>query len=153
MFILTQLEVCEDQRATGTAYGRKNPYTAKQYADLCYNEMVDFSVDFFKTYFKGDSNMVTNKTLTSHAEANQMGIASNHGDPWHWLGKYGYSGDTLRSAVKAKLQNGGSSGGSGGSTAKLYRVQIGAYKNKSNADATLKKARNAGFKDAFIRMD
>jgi hypothetical protein len=32
----------------------------------------------------------------------------------------------------------------------LYRVQIGAYAVKANAEAALKKARAAGFKDAFI---
>lgn len=35
---------------------------------------------------------------------------------------------------------------------KLYRVQIGAYKNRSNAEAQLKKAREKGFKDAFIKV-
>ena len=32
----------------------------------------------------------------------------------------------------------------------LYRVQVGAYAVKANAEAALKKARAAGFKDAFI---
>lgn len=33
---------------------------------------------------------------------------------------------------------------------KLYRVQIGAFSNKSNADKMLQKAVAAGFKDAYI---
>ena len=33
---------------------------------------------------------------------------------------------------------------------KLYRVQIGAYSIKENAEAQLKKAKEAGFKDAYI---
>ena len=36
---------------------------------------------------------------------------------------------------------------------KLYRVQVGAYSVKSNADAMLAKVKAAGFKDAFIRLD
>ena len=32
----------------------------------------------------------------------------------------------------------------------IYRVQIGAYSNKKNAETVLKKAKDAGFKDAFI---
>ena len=32
----------------------------------------------------------------------------------------------------------------------LYKVQIGAYSDKSNAEAQLKKAKEAGFKDAYI---
>jgi len=100
-----QIEVCEDQKCSGTVYGRKNPYTPKQYADMVYAEMVKYSIDFFKDYYGGDAAKVTPKTLTSHVEANKMGIASGHADPWHWLGKYGYSGDTLRADVKAGLKN------------------------------------------------
>lgn len=36
---------------------------------------------------------------------------------------------------------------------KLYRVQIGAYSVKSNADTQLAKAKKAGFSDAFIATD
>lgn len=36
------------------------------------------------------------------------------------------------------------------SSGKLYRVQIGAFSVKSNANTCLQKARNAGFSDAFI---
>lgn len=35
----------------------------------------------------------------------------------------------------------------------IYRVQIGAYKVKANAEAALKKAQAKGFKDAFIKAD
>lgn len=34
---------------------------------------------------------------------------------------------------------------------KLYRVQIGAFKDKSNAENCLQQAKNAGFADAFIK--
>lgn len=34
---------------------------------------------------------------------------------------------------------------------KLYRVQVGAFSKKENADAMLKKVKAAGFKDAFIK--
>ncbi len=36
---------------------------------------------------------------------------------------------------------------------KLYRVQVGAYSVKANADAMLKKVKAAGFADAFIKED
>ena len=35
---------------------------------------------------------------------------------------------------------------------KLYRVQVGAFAVKSNADAMLKKIKAAGFEDAFIAV-
>ena len=34
---------------------------------------------------------------------------------------------------------------------KLYRVQLGAFSNKANAEAYLKKVQAAGFKDAYIK--
>ncbi|MEG1641388.1 MAG: N-acetylmuramoyl-L-alanine amidase, partial [Ruthenibacterium sp.] len=36
-------------------------------------------------------------------------------------------------------------------TGKLYRVQVGAYAVKANADAMLAKVKSAGFSDAFIK--
>ncbi|WP_425489237.1 SPOR domain-containing protein [Alkalicella caledoniensis] len=36
---------------------------------------------------------------------------------------------------------------------KLYRVQVGAYSVKSNADAMLAKVKAAGFTDAFIKTE
>jgi len=36
---------------------------------------------------------------------------------------------------------------------KYYRVQIGAYSVKANAEAQLAKAKKAGFTDAFIKYD
>ena len=39
------------------------------------------------------------------------------------------------------------------SSTKLYRVQIGAYSIKANADKQLAKAQKAGFTDAFIKYD
>ena len=34
-----------------------------------------------------------------------------------------------------------------------YRVQVGAFRVKANADAMLKKLKDAGFKDAFIKTE
>ena len=36
---------------------------------------------------------------------------------------------------------------------KLYRVQIGAFREKSNAENCLQKAKSAGFTDAFIKEE
>jgi hypothetical protein len=147
-----QVEVCEDQTCLSTVYGRKNPFSASGYAAACYKEMVAFSIEFFKKYFGGEAAKVTVKTLTSHAEANKMGIASAHADPWHWLGKHGYSGDTLRAEVKKGLQPIVPPPTPPPSTV-IYRVQVGAFRERANAEAMLAQARAAGFVDAFIRTD
>ena len=36
---------------------------------------------------------------------------------------------------------------------KLYKVQVGAYSKKENAEAILSKVIAAGFKDAFIKIE
>jgi N-acetylmuramoyl-L-alanine amidase len=38
-------------------------------------------------------------------------------------------------------------------TKKLYRVQVGAYSVKSNAEAMLARVKTAGFTDAFIKFE
>ena len=38
-------------------------------------------------------------------------------------------------------------------TQKLYRVQVGAYSVKANADEMIAKVKDAGFKDAFIKTE
>ncbi len=65
--------------------------------------------------------------------------------------KHGKSMDTFRAEVKKLLS-------AENKTVepvkkKYYRVQIGAYSDKSNANAQLAKAKKAGFTDAFIKYD
>ena len=81
------------------------------------------------------------KHIISHAEGYKKGIASNHGDPEHlWKQlKMGYTMDTFRKAVKAEMSK----------STTLYRVQVGAFSNKKNAEALLAKIKKAGF-DGFI---
>lgn len=79
---------------------------------------------------------LTEKNIIGHYEGYKLGIASNHGDPSNWFPKHGKSMDTFRADVK-----------------KLYRVQIGAYSIKANAETQLAKAKKAGFTDAFIKYD
>lgn len=95
---------------------------------------------------------LTEKNIISHAEGYRQGIASNHADPLHWFSKHEESMDTFRAAVKNALK-GNQKNASSSTTQKLYRVQIGAYSNKSNAEAQLARAKRAGFSDAFIKYD
>lgn len=86
--------------------------------------------------------------VISHKEGHKIGIASNHGDPehiWQQLG-LGYTMDTFRKAVKAAMEENTTEEQNN----VIYRVQIGAFSKKPNAEAMLAKAKAAGFKDAFI---
>lgn len=45
----------------------------------------------------------TGKNITSHYEAHEAGLASNHGDPRHWMRLFGDSMDKFRARVDARL--------------------------------------------------
>jgi len=92
---------------------------------------------------------LTERDIIGHAEGHRQGIASNHADPLHWFPKHGESMDTFRADVK-KLLN---AENAPTPPQKLYKVQVGAYSVKSNAEAMLTKVKAAGFKDAFIKTE
>lgn len=124
-------EICEDGLTDPSYFSAVYKEAAKLCAYLC------------KLYG------LTEKNIICHSEGYKLEIASNHGDVMHWFPKHGKSMDTFRAEVKRLL------------TAieipiptepkKLYRVQVGAYSVKANADAMLAKIKAAGFKDAFIK--
>ncbi|WP_456238313.1 N-acetylmuramoyl-L-alanine amidase [Niallia alba] len=126
-------EICEDG------------LTDASYFSAVYKEAVELCVHLCKLY--GFSE----KDIICHSEGYKRGIASNHADVMHWFPKHGKSMDTFRADVK-KLLN------AENKTVELvnkkyYRVQIGAYSDKANAEAQLAKAKKAGFTDAFIKYD
>jgi len=67
----------------------------------------------------------------------------------HWFPKHGKSMDTFRTDVKKLLD--ADSPEAPTSPKKYYRVQLGAFSVKANADAMLKKVKAAGFTDVFIK--
>ncbi len=117
-------EICEDDLADATYFAKVYKEAVELTAMLC----KEFNLD-----------PMADGVVIDHAEGYKRGIASNHGDVGHWFKKHGKSMDTFRADVKALL-----------TPKKIYRVQIGAYRNLSYAQAALKKAKKAGFDDAFI---
>lgn len=67
----------------------------------------------------------------------------------HWFPKHGKSMDTFRADVKKLLD--AASPETPTTQKKYYRVQLGAFSVKANADAMLKKVKAAGFTDVFIK--
>jgi len=92
---------------------------------------------------------LTEKDIICHSEGYKQGIASNHGDVLHWFPKHGKSMDTFRADVKSGLSFTASVETT--TPKKYYRVQLGSFTVKANADAMLSKAKAAGFTDAFIK--
>lgn len=77
--------------------------------------------------------------IISHSDGYKRGVASNHADPEHlWKNlSTGYTLDGFRKDVKSSMNK------------TIYRVQVGAFSNKQNAENLLGKIKQAGF-DGFI---
>jgi N-acetylmuramoyl-L-alanine amidase len=126
-------EICEDG------------LTDASYFSVVYKEAVELCVHLCKLYG------LSEKDIICHSEGYKQGIASNHADVMHWFPKHGKTMDTFRADVKKLLNEEEKSAEP--VKKKYYRVQIGAYTVKANAEAQLAKAKKAGFTDAFIKYD
>ncbi len=127
-------EICEDD------------LTDTSYFSAVYKEAIELCVYLCKQYG------LTEKDIICHSEGYKLGIASNHGDVMHWFPKHGKSMDIFRADVKAGLAaTEAPAPGTPTAPKKYYRVQVGAYSVKANADAMLAKIKAAGFTDAFIK--
>lgn len=122
-------EICEDA-LTDATYFRK-----------VFTESVELCVYLCKLYDLTDADVIC------HSEGYKKGIASNHSDVMHWFPRHGESMDSFRAAVKAEL-----SIKPADTVTKYYRVQVGAFSSKANAEATLTKLKAGGF-DGYIRYD
>jgi len=127
-------EICEDNLSDAT-YFRK-----------VFSEAVELCVYLCKLY------NLTEKDIICHSEGYKLGIASNHADVMHWFPRHGESMDTFRAAVKAGLAEKPETEMPAGDDKKYYRVQVGAFSSKANAESMLKKLKAAGF-DGFIRYN
>ena len=116
-----QFEICEDALDDPDYFEQAFDLAAR----LCY--------EWCKAYD------IPTERIVSHKEAHALGYANNHGDPEHWLAKFGRGMDWFRNKVKA-LEN---------APEKLYRVQIGAFRSRTNAEAYAEKAKADGY-SAFI---
>lgn len=126
------------------------------------SRMVGYDVKKHEAYFKAAwQNAVslcvflckayglTEKDIISHAEGNKKGIASNHADVGHWFPKHGENMDTFRAAVKKGLEP---EKVTEPNQSKYYRVQVGAFSKKENAEALMKRVIKAGFK-AYMKYE
>jgi N-acetylmuramoyl-L-alanine amidase len=119
--------------------------TDASYFNAVYKEAVEFCVYLCGLYGLSEESII------GHYEGYQRGIASNHGDPKNWFSLHGKSMDSFRADVKKLLIEGDKSATE--EKKKYYRVQIGAYTIKANAEAQLARAKKAGFTDAFIKTE
>lgn len=96
------------------------------YLNKCLDEAIETMVTLCERF------SISADQICSHKEAAARGYASNHGDPEHWLSKHGITMDDIRERVRQRLNT-------------LYYVQVGAFKNRSNAEAYAKDVASAGY--------
>ena len=145
------VEMCEPaciKYTGGATFTCSDLATARKVAERTYNAAVELFAMLCKHF---GLSPLSDGVVISHKEGHSRGIASNHGDPehlWTQLGM-GYTMNTFRQAVKAKM-DGGSSGDTSSGT--LYRVrkswsdassQLGAFAVLDNAKALADK--NPGY--------
>lgn len=133
------VEMCEPDCITytkGANFTCSNTSRAKEMVTRTYNSAVELFAHLCKTY---SLDPLADGVIIGHAEGNKRGVASNHADPEHlWKGlNLPYTMDSFRRDVKAAM------------TPKLYRVQVGAFSVKQNAENLLAKLKQAGF-EGFI---
>lgn len=129
-----QVEMCED-KTLGAGYAKETYNVAvRLFAHLC--KCYDIPVE----------------NIWSHDEAGKKGQASDHDDPEDWWKKVksGLTMDGFRKDVAALLggektkENLPAEG-----TGSLFRVQVGAFTLKKNAEYKLQALKSAGY-DAFV---
>ena len=148
-----------DQRAITIecASDKAEPYAMKS---AVYEKLIKLCADICKR--NGKTKVLwlgsKEKALTYQPKANEIVLTAhrwfaNKSCPGDWLySRYGELADRIN-ALLGSTDSGNSGGNntpSGGSGVKYY-VQTGAYKQKANADAQLKKVKAAGF-DAILKQ-
>lgn len=90
--------------------------------------------------------------ILGHCEWNRIRGVSGHTDPEHYWKQLGmpYTMDSFRQAVKAKLD--GESSGSEADPGPIYRIQVGAFRNRAYAEAYLARVQEE-FPQAYIKAE
>lgn len=127
------VEMCEPaciKYTGGASFTCSDTATARAVAKRTYDAAVELFAMLCKEY---GLNPLTD--IISHREGHAQGVASNHGDPEHlWNGlKMGYTMDSFRQAVKAKMN-----GAPEPSVPETSGTQASAFKNLSEADVIAK---------------
>ena len=136
-----------DQRAVTIecASNKTSPYIMNE---AVYNSLVNLCVDICKR--NGKTKLLwfndKSKSLSYEPKSNEMVITvhrwfANKSCPGDWL--YSRLGDLANTVTKQLA---------GDNEEYIYRVQVGAYKQKSNADAMLKKLIQAGFEGFIVKQ-
>ena len=133
------IEMCEPdciKYTTGANFQCSDKERARTMVKRTYDSAVELFAYLCKQY---NLNPLEEGIIVSHSEGFKRGVASNHADPEHlWKRlEMPYTMDGFRKDVKDAM------------TPSLYRVQVGAFSKKQNAENLLAKLKQAGF-EGFI---
>ena len=133
------VEMCEPdciKYTSGANFKCTDTARAKAMVERTYKSAVELFAHLCTKYAL---DPLADGVIIGHAEGNKRGVASNHADPEHlWKGlNLPYTMNGFRQDVKSAM------------TPTLYRVQVGAFSNKQNAENLLAKLKQAGF-EGFI---
>lgn len=150
------VEMCEPatiKYTRGANFEVTNETDAKTVVTRTYKSAVELFAKLCKEF---NLDPLGEGVILSHSEGHTKGIASNHADPEHlWKQlKLPYTMDSFRADVKKCMTGEGANDNTANSeneTEKkvLYRVQVGAFRNKQYAVNMLNNLKKAGF-DGFI---
>lgn len=108
----------------------------KDYFAAVYKEAVELCVYLCRKFNLSAYDII------DHSEGHKRGIASNHADVGHWFKRHGKTMDDFRADVLDALE-----------PDRIYRVQVGAFIEKANAEQLLSTLKAYGFKDAFVKVE
>lgn len=133
------IEMCEPdciKYISGANFTCSDVVKARAMVERTYKSAVELFAYLCNKY---DLNPLSNGVIMAHSEGYARGVASNHADPEHlWKGlKMPYTMDGFRRDVMSAMNP------------TIYRVQVGAFYDKQNAQNLLEKIKKAGF-DGFI---
>lgn len=150
------VEMCEPatiKYTKGANFVVNNETDAKAVATRTYKSAVELFAKLCKDF---NLDPMGDGVIISHSEGHTKGIASNHADPEHlWKQlKLPYTMDGFRADVKKAMAVSSATDNKTNSETDnekkvLYRVQVGAFRNKQNAVNMLNNIKKAGF-DGFI---
>ena len=133
------VEMCEPdciKYTSGANFTCSDVARAKAMVERTYKSAVELFAYLCKQY---GLNPLAEGVIISHSEGYKRGIASNHADPEHlWKGlNLPYTMAGFRQDVKSAMNP------------SYYRVQVGAFAKKQNAENLLVQLKKAGF-EGFI---
>ena len=133
------IEMCEPdciKYTSGANFQCSDLSRARAMVERTYKSAVELFAHLCKEY---NLNPLADGVILAHNEGFKRGLASNHADPEHlWKGlNLPYTMDGFRKDVKSAMNP------------TIYRVQVGAFTKKENAEKLLLNLKKAGF-DGFI---